>query len=99
MNTAVGTDGDRRGFYLLEILGHDLEVADLAVLRGARIRPRIGRAHTVDTRMGALYQDLWLDLGGPQRGGSVGGEERVAGTGGEDHDASLLQMAYGATTD
>ena len=49
--------------------------------------------------MRAFQDRVRLDLGGPQRGGGVGGEERVAGARREDDDAALLQVAHGPAAD
>ena len=103
-NTTIGivvvtAERDRRGVHHLEVLGHHVHVADLVVLRGVGVEAGVGVVDPVDSGVGALDQDLGVDLGGAQRRRGVGGEERVAGAGGEDHDAALLEVAHGPPAD
>src|SRR5688500_19260881 len=86
----VHAEGNGRGVHDLQLPLEDLQIRNAWVFGGRRGEHRIGGVDAVD--LGALQDELGLDLHGAQRGGGNGLEIRVAAAGGEDDDAACVQV-------
>ena len=81
---------------LQDALEH-VQIRDLIEARRLGMEHGIGGVDAVD--LGALQDDVGLDLHGAEGGRRIGGEVRIAGAGREDHHPALLEMADGAAPD